>query len=70
MVQMKKLRVRYVGEKFNDNDVIECVGTGRKISTSDENGILTIKTFGSALDLEECDDLRELHRPWLMSLHF
>ena len=56
-IQMRKLGVRYVGGKFNDGDVIECVRTGRTISASDDNGILTIKTYGSAFDLEECDEL-------------
>ncbi len=59
-VQMKKLGVRYVGGKFDDNDVIECVRTGHTISTIDENGILTIKTCGSALDLEACDELLQI----------
>jgi hypothetical protein len=59
-VQMKKLGVRYVGGKFDEDDVIECVRTGRKISTNDENGILSIKTYGSAHDLEECDELLQI----------
>jgi hypothetical protein len=59
-VQMKKLGVRLVGGRFNDDDVIECVRTGLKISANDDNGILTIKTYGSAFDLEECDELLQI----------
>jgi hypothetical protein len=59
-VQMKKMGVRYVGGKFDDNDVIECVRTGRMISTNDDNGILSVKTYGTARDQEECDELLQI----------
>jgi hypothetical protein len=59
-MQMKKLGIRYVGGKFNDKDTIECVRTGVSIPTVEVDGILTIKTCGSASDIVENDEFRIL----------
>ena len=49
---MKRLGVRYLGGKFDDDDFIECVRTGFRVPTCEDDGILTIKTEGSAKDIE------------------
>ncbi len=49
-MQMKRMGVRYLGGKFDDDDFIECVRTGERAPTCEVDGILTIKTEGSAKD--------------------
>ncbi len=59
-MQLKKRGVRYLGGKFNESDIIECVRTGNRLPASEVDGILTIKTEGHASELEYCEALRRL----------
>jgi hypothetical protein len=61
-IQLKKRGVRYLGGKFNEGDIIECVRSGTRLPASEVDGILTLKTEGFASELENCDELRRLVR--------
>ncbi len=49
---MKRMGIRYLGGKFDDDDFIECVRTGERVPTCEVDGILTINTEGSTKDIE------------------
>ena len=50
-MQLKKRGVRYVGGRFEEKDMIECVRSNLKVSATETDGILTIKTDGFAKDI-------------------
>jgi hypothetical protein len=59
-MQLKKLGVRYIGGTFDESDKIECVRTNETIPTNVVDGILMIKTSGSAIDIAESEAFRSL----------
>jgi hypothetical protein len=59
-MQMKKKGVRYLGGKFNDDDIIECVRTGEKIPAREIDGILIVRTNGVAKDIQDSIEFQQL----------
>ncbi len=51
-----------MGGTFSERDIIECVRSSEVIPTIEVDGILTIKTCGSASDIEESEELLEIIR--------
>jgi hypothetical protein len=59
-MQMKRQGVRYVGGRFKAQDTIECVWTGETIPALDHGGILTVRTHGTASDIDDSVQFRKL----------
>ena len=55
-MQLKKRGVRYVGGRFEEKDIIECVRSDLKVSATETDGILTIKTDGFAKDIVHSEE--------------
>ena len=57
---LKKKGVRYIGGKFEGEDIIKCVRIGERVPVKENDGILIVNTQGMATDIEDSLEFHNL----------